>query len=79
MIKAIDNNKAQSTLELAVAIVCVFMLLYGTLNTFIWLNKRLIWRHEEYEKTRVKAGSEVNPVPILVDDANYAPLRILGE
>lgn len=74
------ENKAQAVLEMAIAIACVFLLLFGILNVFIWMNKRLIMRHEDYEAQRVEAGSVSTDrlQEVQVDESEYPALNILG-
>jgi hypothetical protein len=58
-----SSSRAQATLELAVAMVCVWLLVFGIFRVFFWLNQRLVYRQEDYEGTggtakygRVAAG-----------------------
>ena len=68
---------AQATLEMACALICVFLLFVGALNLFIWFNNRLVLRHLDYEHSRVKAGSVSNETQ--VDESKYPALNILGK
>lgn len=69
----------QITLELAASFICVFLLLWGSFQVFLWVSKRFVVRQEDYETTRVSAGSN-NP-GVEVDESNlakYPKLNILG-
>lgn len=70
------GKKAQVTLEIALGLVCVFILLFGAVKIFMWANNRFIMRQEDYEKTRVTAGSS-NP-GLEVDESAYPKLDIFG-
>jgi hypothetical protein len=76
-------RKGQVSLEMAVALISVFILLLGTLNLFIWLNKRFILRQRDYEynpeRGRVAAGNTTNAAEIQVNETGYLRLNILGE
>ena len=48
--------KAQSTLEIVVAIIPLIVIILCTLNAFIWFNKRMVRRQRQYESTRVSSG-----------------------
>ncbi len=76
------NRKAQSTLELALAIVGIFILLLGSLKIFFWANNRFIMRQEDYENSpdygRVKAGSSSDEVGLRESTSPYPKLDILG-
>ena len=69
--------KAQSTLEITVALVAVFILLLGSTKVFVWVNEQMVLRQEGYESTRVAAGS-TNP-GVQVDESGYPLLNIFGE
>ncbi len=51
------NRKAQVTLETALVFVALIMLLYGSVNIWLWFNKNLAQRQPPYNQTRVAAGS----------------------
>lgn len=79
---SLRRNQAQGSLEMAIALICVFILLFASLNLFIWVNERLILRHQAYEDTRVAAGSVAQtnlPIEIQVDESGFPQLDILGE
>jgi len=68
---------AQSSLELAASLVVIFILLFGSLQVFFWVNKRLVQRQKDYESQRVVAGNSVSEVK--VDETNYPKLNIFGQ
>jgi uncharacterized protein (UPF0333 family) len=74
-----NNIKAQATLELSLAIICVLLLLVGVLNVFIWANKLLLTRNSEYRKTRLSASQTYTEAAAQVDESKFPPLKILGE
>ena len=71
------GKRAQVSLELALAFISIFLLLFGTLNLFFWMNERLVLRQRDYEETRVKAGA--HHAGIRVDESNYPKLNIFGK
>lgn len=68
---------AQSSLELAASLVVIFILLFGSLQVFFWVNKRLVQRQKDYESQRVTAGNSGSEVK--VDETNYPKLNIFGQ
>lgn len=52
-------GKAQGSLEMVVALITVLTILLCSLNLFIWLNLRFVWRQQAYEAERKNAGSYV--------------------
>lgn len=70
------GRKAQVSLEIALSLICVFILLLGTLKVFVWVNSRLVMRHEDYEETRVRAGRRSSMVGL--DESKYPKLDIFG-
>ena len=69
-----NKRKAQVSLEIALALIGVFILLFGTMNVFIWVNKRLVQRQKDYEHTRISAGNAAQEVP--VNESGYPKLNI---
>lgn len=67
------NKPGQASLELALAITCILLLLLGSLQIFVWVNKSLVLRQEEYEESRDPASGE----PAQVDEAQFPALNIL--
>lgn len=51
------KRRAQVSLELALAMIGVVILLLGCVNTFIWLSKVVVGRQRAYDQTRVRAAS----------------------
>ena len=39
----------QASLEMTVSLICVFILMFGALNVFLWVNKQMVQRQEYYE------------------------------
>ncbi len=54
--RLIGKHNGQASLEMVLSLICVFILLLGSAKVFIWANEHLILRHQDYEKTRVKAA-----------------------
>lgn len=73
-------RKGQVSLELAVALAATFVLLFGVLIIFGWLNTRMVVRQERYEghptEGRVEAGQVSGEV--IPDEGSLAPLDIFG-
>lgn len=74
------NNKAQAALETTLALICVMVLLFGTLKVFFWFTERIVRRQEDFEAGRVQAGS-IGPdgSGVYVNESNYQALDIFGE
>ncbi len=70
-------KKGQSSLEMAIAFVAVFILLLGSARIFVWLNQRMVTRQEAYEQTRIAAAS--NQPGRAVDESALPALDIFGE
>lgn len=68
--QALRLRSGQASLEMTVALVGAILLLFGSLKVFLWLNERLVTRHQNYEATRVSGVPWVEP---------STPLRILNE
>lgn len=51
----LTGDKAQGSLEIAVAISAVILLLWGSFVIFLWLNKGLVIRQEGYADTNFYA------------------------
>lgn len=67
------GKKAQSSLELAVSLVCVFVLFLGILKVFVWINSRMVMRQQAYDNSRAGANTTA------VDESNYPKLDIFGQ
>ena len=52
-----SGRRAQSSLEMTLAMIGALVLLFGSIKVFIWLAQRLVARQQAYENTRVAAGS----------------------
>ena len=70
--------KAQSTLEITVALVAVFILLLGSTKILVWLNERMVLRQEAYESSRVAAGKAAPGVEVQVNESAFPELDIFG-
>ena len=70
-------KRGQSTLELTVAMIAVFILLLSSVKIFVWVNQRMVLRQEDFEQSRVAAASN-NP-GVQVDESGYPLLDIFGE
>ena len=70
-------RRGQASLELAVALVCSLILLFGCVKVFVWLTTRLVTRQQQYEHTRVRAAKSEVLVPW--QEENLPPLDILDE
>ncbi len=55
------RNKAQATLEFALAWIIVIVLIAGFLRIAQWSSSHLSARQSEFEATRVAAGSKSSP------------------
>lgn len=53
------KNKAQVSLELAGAIICIFILLLASVKLCTWAVGRMVVRQENFENSRVEAGSTI--------------------
>lgn len=67
---------AQASLELAVSLIVVFILLFGALQVFFWVNNRMVLRQKDYEAQRVDAGN--NQTEMQVNESSYPALNIFG-
>lgn len=72
--------KAQATLEIALSLICVFILLFGSLNVFLWIHKKLVHSQEDYKDTRIEAGDSQSGKQIdYTNKTRYPDLNILSE
>jgi hypothetical protein len=51
------KSRAQVSLELAFAFICIFILIIAVVKLSTWLIGRMVVRQEDYENTRVEAGT----------------------
>jgi len=73
----LHKSKAQVSLEMAIALIGVMVILFASINVFVWLNKRLVMRQRDYENTRVAAGNapmQSTANEIQVDESGYSKL-----
>lgn len=54
--RLIGKQRGQASLEMVLSLICVLVLLLGSVKVFIWANEHLLLRHQDYEKTRVKTA-----------------------
>ena len=47
------NRTAQASLEMTISLIGVFIILFGTLNVFLWMNKQMVQRQEYYEHSPI--------------------------
>ena len=76
-----SDDRGQATLELTVALIIVMLLLVGAVKTFVWLNERMVMRQQDFESSRVAAGSTA-PAGVTysaLDNATPNDLKISGE
>ncbi len=73
-------KRAQTSLETTLALICVLILLFGSIKIFIWFTSRIVHRQEDYELGRAAAGMiGEDREGVYVDESNYPPLDIFGE
>ena len=68
------RNRAQASLEMTLALGGMLLLLLGSFKVFLWINERLVRRHQYYNCTRVAAGG--NSPGLWNDPAVRIPLKI---
>jgi hypothetical protein len=74
------GKRSQVSLELAASLVVIFILIFGTLQVFLWLNKRLVQRQQDYEANRVAAANSASEIQVdETDQAKYPKLNIFGQ
>ena len=61
-------RKGQATVELAVALILIVILLMAGVKTFLWLNEGMVARQVSYENTRIEAGSTAPAEVVLNND-----------
>jgi len=62
---------------MAVAIVCILILLLGSIKLFIWLNRLLVLRQEAYEESRVQAAKAMGEQQ--VNESGFPALNMVGD
>jgi len=66
-------------LELAAAFVIILLLFFGIIQVFLWINKPLATRQQDYLDQRVKAGSCSTAVQVDESDkTRYPDLKIFN-
>lgn len=66
----LHGKMAQATLEFALTIISLFILLWGFFQVFYWLNAKLVLRQEVFEDTRT-SEAEIN-------EEDFPKLNIFG-
>lgn len=51
------NKKGQSTLETALTVIIIFLLIGGIIKIWFWANNQIVERQLRYNNTRVAAGT----------------------
>lgn len=69
--------EGQATLELTAALLGMLVLLFGSLKVCLWVGERFVKRQQTFERTRVAAGSDVDPGRLWDEPAEE--LRIFRE
>jgi isoprenylcysteine carboxyl methyltransferase (ICMT) family protein YpbQ len=70
-------RKAQSTLEMTLALIISFILLFAAVNFFFWTNKIMVLQNTNYENTRIEAGGNYS-LGKQVDYLNNPKFKIFG-
>ena len=52
-----NKRLAQTAIEFILGVIVLFIFFGGALKAFVWVNKTMIERQENYEKTRTLAGN----------------------
>lgn len=74
------NRKAQTSLETTLALAGALLLMFGALKVFTWLAGTMVLRQQDYEATRVEAGSiDMGADGAYLDETSYPPLDIVGD
>ena len=50
-------NRGQASLEMVAALICILLLLIGSVKISTWAAGRMMQRQEAYESSRLSAGS----------------------
>ncbi|MEW6008967.1 MAG: hypothetical protein AB1629_04955 [Candidatus Omnitrophota bacterium] len=74
--RKIREIKGQASIELAAAIIAIFILFLGAMQIFVWFNHMLVERQEYYEGSRSEAGGH-EPSPKY--EHTPTPLKIFPE
>ncbi len=75
------RRSGQVTLELAVALLVVMLLIVATVKIFVWLNEGIVRRQYRYENSRIAAGGVESTVPNAgpLTDVTAEDLKFTGE
>ena len=69
-------RRGQASLEMTLAMIGALLLLFGSLQVFVWVNGRLIVRQRNYEQTRQQAAESQTLVQW---DEPSGSLSVFGE
>lgn len=50
------KGKGQSMIEMTIALVALFIFLFGVARVFVWVNRSMVKRQQAYQATRVVGG-----------------------
>lgn len=64
------KSKGQSIIETTVALVALFIFLFGVARVFVWVNRSMVERQEAYQATRV-VGGKIGAVDFYTPDRFY--------
>ncbi len=73
------KRPGQATLEMAVAMIAVMTLFFGTFKVFVWFNERLVRRHKNYEATRIGAGTVASGTKYPVKGPEPKKMDLFGD
>ncbi len=72
------RGRGQSSLEMTAALIMVLLMLVAAVRIFAWLNRRIIYRQEDYEASRIAAGSMPHQTVSFAEGRVTAGDTILG-
>jgi len=74
----INKTRGQVSLEIGFALFCILLILYGTWNVFLWVNRRIIVRQARYDLSRTSAG-KITSAEVQVSVADLPRLDIFAK
>lgn len=72
----ITRRKAQSSIEMVVALICTLILFLGSVKIFSWANSCMVQRQQDYDSSRVEAGSSSGSGVVDTDEGSIPRLSI---
>lgn len=66
-------EKGQSTIETALVVIAVVLLVGGIVNIWFWANNQIVERQLRYNATRVSAGTAKDPGEYVLQWPVYSP------